>query len=109
MDCLRKTAPLLSLLLMLIVGGEMTDMLPCADIECGAWSTLLHPDAPPPDSGTHGDGESSAECLCHAVFVSTAVRTAVPAPAPEDGAMLNADPARSGLQIEGVPYPPPRA
>lgn len=108
MHRLRQIAPLLSLLLTLIVGGEMTDVLPCADVDCGAWNALLHSDAPPPDDGDHGDGESSSACLCQALFVSTAMMPAASAPAPDGGALFRADPARVPAPFGRVLHPPPK-
>ncbi len=108
MNRLRQIASLLSLLLTLIVGGETTDVLPCADENCGAWNALFHSDAPPPNNGDHGDGGSSSACLCQALFVSTGVLPAASAPALEGGALFGADPARVPAPSGRVPHPPPR-
>lgn len=104
MDRLRQTAPILSLLLALVVAGETTDVLPCADGECGVWRALVYPDASPSGGLDH----RPAVCPCQVVFASTAVLPAAPVPAPDDGALWLADPACTPSLPGRVPHPPPR-
>ena len=106
MDRLRHIAPVLALVLALVVGGEMTDVLPCVDADCGAWSTGT--DAPPDRSGSDGAGGSATTCICHVAFVSTARVPAVPVRAHARAeAPVVADDAGPSL-AGGVPHPPPR-
>ena len=107
MNCLRHIAPVLCLVLALVVGGEMTDVLPCVDAECSAWSTGQDSGTPPP-AGGDGAGGSATTCICHAAFVSTARVPAVPVRAHARAEVpVVADDAGPSL-AGGVPHPPPR-
>ena len=107
MRALRLVAAPLALLLALVVAGETTDVLPCADADCGLWSELLGADAPPGGGPLDGPATEAA-CLCHAAYVPP------PLPAASEAARgpahaLAAPPAfRPPSEVGRVPYPPPR-
>lgn len=107
MDLFRPfTAPLV-VLLALIVGGETTDLIPCADGDCGVWHVLLDGEAEEDHEPTSNGTGQVAECLCHVVLSAAPppVRL-IPLKREEPGFVSTqgryAPPSRS------VPTPPPR-
>ena len=106
MSRLQSLVPALALGLALVVGGETTDLLPCADGDCGAWSDWLYPGLPLP-AGDAGEAPPAA-CLCHATFVSTARLPSAPAAAPGADALWRSPTAPPDAPARCVPHPPPR-
>ena len=92
MNAFRRFCPAIALLLALLIVGQSTDLLACADeARAAGHAGELHSDAslggghPIPAPGDfHADGEHDhdegafADCLCHVVFTSTAALPAVP-------------------------------
>ncbi len=101
---LRSFVPALALVLALVVGGETTDTLPCADSDCGAWGVLLDT---VPDDGSGAQRSAPAACLCHATFVAAALPSA-PAAVTAADALCSAPVTPVGAPARRVPHPPPR-
>ena len=110
MNLLRTIAPLFAGLMALLVLGQNTDLIRCAD-EVGGTMAVEHHDggasgtdhAPEP---SHGDDAPHAEglpdCLCHVTFVSTAMVPAMPAPS----RLTFLYPALAASPVEGESSPP---
>jgi hypothetical protein len=107
MRALRLAAAPLALLLTLVVAGETTDLLPCADADCGVWSVLLDVD-PAPADGPEGAPDAEPACLCHAAYVPPALPAASEAPRGPERALGAPPPAGPAASVGRVPYPPPR-
>ena len=108
MSTLRRfVSPLAALLAVLIV-GQTTDLLACADESVAARSSETHADVlangghpVPVPGGSHDDEHEHeegtfADCLCHVVFAPTAVL-------PEVGARPAPEPAPFVYVADGLP------
>ncbi len=90
MNAFRRFCPAIALLLALLIVGQSTDLLACADEATPSAHHDTHSDAPlvqgahpvPAPGGDHGDApahdDALADCLCHVVFTSMAALPAVP-------------------------------
>lgn len=101
MRTLRRTLPVLAAFLAVLIVGQTTDLLACADEAVAAESSETHADVlangghPVPAPGDshghdHEDG-AFADCLCHVVFAPTDIVPAVgvrPASAPAEFAYV---------------------
>jgi hypothetical protein len=88
----RRFCPAIALLLAVLIGGQTTDLLACADeAQATEYAGKIHADAAlggghpvPASGGFHAGGDHDhaegafADCLCHVVFTSTATVPAVP-------------------------------
>lgn len=79
-------ARLLALLLIVVVAGQVTDLLPCGD-ESG---TVTEAGGKSKSSGHDIPGNAALDCLCHVVFTRTDALPPVAAPA-QPGTVVYAD------------------
>jgi hypothetical protein len=99
------TARLLALLLGVVVAGQMTDLLPCAD-ESGTMTTASgESDMAPFDHGAAGG--VALDCLCHVSFVRTDVPPAAVARAASAALLRILDPVPPPDVISAPPAPVP--
>lgn len=118
MNAFRRFCPALALLLALLIAGQTTDLLACADEASPTEHASTHSDAPltqgahpiPAPGGDHGDApghdDALADCLCHVVFTSTAALPAVPplgTPERPRAALLPVRPGAAPAPIDHVP------
>jgi hypothetical protein len=103
MGLIRRLAAPLAALLALVVLGEVTDVVPCRDADCGVWALVLGDGAPASDTP---DAPNEA-CPCHASFVPLGAPPGVLVPpagarSPHEAV---ADAVAAGPS--DVPHPPP--
>ncbi len=71
MSLLRRLGPALALVLVVLMGAQRHDVIPCAD-ETSAFvqaSDGTHA----PESDGHGEDSAGHDCLCHISFVGTEI------------------------------------
>lgn len=110
MPVLRRLAAPLAVLLALVVAGEVTDLVPCGDADCGVWGVVFGDGVPAGGAPTGAGGPTDAPdtaCLCHAQFVAAVAAPGVPVPSDVSGDLHPAVTARPASGVADVPHPPP--
>ncbi len=105
MGPLRRLAAPFVALLAFVVTGEVTDLVPCVDADCGVWSLVFGDSAPGGDGGPAGSPE--AACICHAQFVTALAVPGVPVPGDVAQGLSSAVNGRPAARVADVPHPPP--
>ena len=71
MSLLRRLGPALALVLVVLMGVQRLDVIPCAD-ETSAF-VQTSGGAHAPDGDGHGEDSAGHDCLCHISFVGTGI------------------------------------
>lgn len=98
----------LALLLAFVVGGQMTDLLPCADEGCDLWHWVSEDHVNGDKGEGHGEKNVIPDCLCHSTYTST-VRVTRLSTTDARHAFRQAEQALRPPAAASVPTPPPQS